>query len=47
MIVGWKKVAQASVVYIDLGITPGMEQGIKEAESAGVTVEFRKIFEGK
>ncbi len=41
----WKEVAQCSVVYIDHGISKGMEYGIKAAEEAGLTVEFRKIEE--
>lgn len=41
----WKEVAQGSVVYIDRGISKGMEYGIKAAEEAGLTVEFRKIEE--
>jgi len=41
----WKEVAQGSVVYIDRGISKGMEYGIKAAEAAGLTVEFRKIEE--
>lgn len=39
----WKAVAQASVVYTDLGVSRGMEYGIKAAESAGVPVEMRTL----
>ena len=39
----WKAVAHGSVVYTDLGITRGMEYGIKAAESAGIPVERRSI----
>lgn len=39
----WRKVAHASVVYTDLGISPGMEYGIKAAQQAGLPVEFRKL----
>jgi len=39
----WKRVAEASVVYMDLGITQGMKYGIAEAENAGLPVEYRKI----
>lgn len=39
----WKAVAHASVIYTDLGLTRGMEYGIKAAEAAGVTVEYREI----
>ncbi|EBS4516724.1 hypothetical protein DQT32_04850 [Salmonella enterica subsp. enterica serovar Braenderup] len=41
----WKEVAHGSVVYIDHGISKGMEYGIKAAEAAGLTVEYRKIGE--
>jgi len=40
----WKKEADASVVYIDYGITKGMEYGIAAAKEAGVPVEYRKIY---
>ena len=39
----WKAKADASVVYIDRGITKGMEYGIAAARKAGLEVEFRKI----
>jgi hypothetical protein len=39
----WRKVAEASVVYTDLGITKGMEYGIKAAEKSGIVVEYRRI----
>jgi hypothetical protein len=39
----WREVAQASVVYTDLGISPGMEVGIAAAHEAGVPVEYRQI----
>lgn len=39
----WKAVAQCSVVYVDYGITRGMEYGIGAAEAAGITVEYRRI----
>jgi len=39
----WRSVAQASVVYTDLGITRGMEYGIRAAEEAGITVEYRSL----
>lgn len=40
----WKKVAHASVVYIDLGISIGMKYGIEAAEKQGISVELRRIF---
>lgn len=39
----WRRVAEASVVYTDRGISRGMEYGIKAAESAGIPVEYRSI----
>lgn len=39
----WKKVAQGSVVYVDFGITRGMQYGIDAARTAGLNVEFRYI----
>lgn len=39
----WLRVADASVVYIDRGISRGMELGIAEAEKAGVVVEKRRL----
>ena len=39
----WRTVAQASVVYTDLGISEGMEYGIKAAQDAGVPVEYRTL----
>ncbi len=39
----WLRAAEATVVYSDLGITVGMEQGIAAAEAAGVPVEFRSM----
>ena len=39
----WVKVAEATVVYTDLGITEGMKQGINRAEEDGRVVEYRKL----
>lgn len=39
----WKAVAEASVVYTDLGVSRGMEYGISAAEAAGLPVERRSI----
>lgn len=39
----WRRVADASVVYIDRGISKGMEYGIAAAQEAGIPVEYRKI----
>lgn len=43
----WKRVAEASVVYTDLGITRGMEYGIAAAREAKLEVIFREILNGK
>lgn len=39
----WGRVADATVVYQDLGISPGMEQGIGRAQFEGRRVEYRSI----
>lgn len=39
----WRAVAEASVVYTDLGISRGMEYGIAAATAAGNPVEYRTI----
>jgi len=41
----WKVVAQASVVYADLGITKGMQYGIDQAKKQGLEVEIRYLFD--
>ncbi len=39
----WGPHADASVIYTDLGITPGMATGIARAEGEGRAVEYRTI----
>ena len=39
----WIEKAEATVVYTDLGITPGMKEGIDKAEANNVPVEYRKL----
>jgi hypothetical protein len=39
----WRRVAQATVVYTDLGISRGMKYGIDAALAAGLPVEMRSI----
>lgn len=39
----WKRVAEASVVYQDRGISRGMAYGIAAAEEQGIPVEYRRI----
>ncbi len=41
----WKTVSQYHVVYIDRGVSKGMEQGIKAAEVAGKKVIYRALGE--
>jgi len=40
----WKSVAEATVVYADLGITDGMHYGIRQARKQGIKVEIRHLF---
>lgn len=39
----WGKLATKSIVYTDLGISSGMERGIKRANEEGREVEFRTL----
>jgi hypothetical protein len=39
----WRQVAQASIVYTDRGISPGMRYGMDAARAAGLPVEFRRL----
>ncbi|WP_197022729.1 hypothetical protein [Hyphomicrobium sp. 802] len=39
----WGRNADATIVYVDRGISPGMKQGIKDAEAAGRPVEYRCV----
>jgi hypothetical protein len=39
----WGANADLSAVYTDLGISKGMEYGIKNAEKAGRKIEYRSI----
>lgn len=41
----WTVVANAVVVYTDLGISKGMEQGILVASTTQCPVEYRKLNE--
>ena len=40
----WGRVAEATVVYTDLGITEGMHQGIERSHADGRLVEYRSLF---
>ena len=39
----WRQVAQATVVYTDLGISKGMQYGIDDATKRGSPVEYRSL----
>lgn len=39
----WGDLAEATVVYTDLGISPGMALGIARAEGAGRKIEYREL----
>jgi hypothetical protein len=39
----WRRVAEASVVYTDRGVSRGMEYGIEAAKKAGLPIEIRTI----
>jgi hypothetical protein len=39
----WGEEAQATVVYVDRGVSAGMEKGIAAAKAAWRTVEYRRI----
>ena len=40
----WGEFANKTVVYIDLGISGGMKEGIKSALSKNRKIEYRKLF---
>ena len=39
----WCRYARKTVVYTDLGISPGMELGIQRAREEGREIEYRKL----
>lgn len=39
----WRRVAEATVVYTDRGISNGMKFGIEAAKASGIPVEYRSI----
>lgn len=39
----WLRVAEASVVYVDYGVSRGMREGMSAADAAGVVVETRTL----
>jgi len=39
----WRRVAEATVVYIDLGISAAMQQGIFDATALGRQIEYRTL----
>lgn len=38
------RVADRCAVYVDKGISPGMQRGIDLARAAGVLIQYRRIF---
>ena len=40
----WHNVADYVVVYIDYGISEGMQEGIENAEKTGLTIHYRKLY---
>ena len=41
----WGEVADAVVVYIDYGISGGMQKGLERAKKSGMQIECRRLFE--
>lgn len=39
----WADIADATIVYMDLGISRGMKLGIDNAQRSGRQIEYRKI----
>jgi hypothetical protein len=39
----WRKKADFTAVYVDLGISPGMSFGIEDAHALGQNVEYRSL----
>lgn len=39
----WRSVAEASVVYVDYGMSRGMEYGVAAAKATGLPVELRNL----
>ena len=39
----WRRVAEKTVVYVDLGISAGMQLGINDALDCGQGVEMRRL----
>ncbi len=42
----WGSVAEATVVYIDRGMSSGMRYGVERAEAEGRPVEYRRLPSG-
>ena len=40
----WGPVAQATVVYVDLGVSSGMHKGVDRAKEEGRVVEVRQLW---
>ena len=40
----WVKIADATIVYTDFGITDGMRQGVERAKDEEREIKYRKLF---
>jgi hypothetical protein len=43
----WGEMADATVVYVDHGVSPGMQLGIDRARELGRPVELRRLDDGR
>lgn len=43
----WGRVAEATIVYVNYGVSPGMKQGIDRARAEGRPVELRVLMHGE
>ena len=39
----WGSLAKKTIIYTDMGISKGMEKGIKEAQKDGKEIEYREL----
>jgi hypothetical protein len=39
----WLSVADAMVVYADLGVSDGMREAMKQAHACGITIDIRRL----
>lgn len=43
--VAWEDLAEATVLYLDRGISPGMKKGLDRAQLMCRPIEFRRLYE--